>query len=180
MSLSLKQTSLALLLFIISTIPCGADDQKEDDAIKVVTDFTYIMGDKDSKEKSRALAFFGAKLKAVNLAAKYLTHKGVLEHYEKKQSEIFCLTTNEIQVSIIDERFQKNKIHIMSRFNLRSQALISLRLKSKTLSSKKMNQVFRTARKWSSPSQRRSIQEKNYHGHTDTSGRSSGEFLSST
>jgi hypothetical protein len=32
----------------------------------------------------------------------------VLEHYEKKQNEIFCLTTNEIQVSIIDEEFYQD------------------------------------------------------------------------
>jgi hypothetical protein len=77
--------------------------------IKVITGYTYRMGDKDSKEKSRALALFGAKLKAVNLAAKYLTHKGVLEHYGKKQSEIFCLATNEIKISIIDEKFDQDK-----------------------------------------------------------------------
>jgi hypothetical protein len=67
------------------------------------------MGDEDSKEKSRALALFGAKLKAVSLAAKYLTHKGVLEHYERRQSEIFSLTTNEIKTSIIDEKFHEDK-----------------------------------------------------------------------
>ena len=107
MSFSLKQISLILLLFLISSWPCSADDQKRDDTIKVITDYTYRMGDKDSKEKSRALALFGAKLKAVNLAAKYLTHKGVLEHYGKKQSEIFCLATNEIKVSIIHEKFDQ-------------------------------------------------------------------------
>jgi len=108
MSLNLKQISLIVLMFIISTWPCRADDQKRDDTIRVITEFTYRQGDKDSKEKSRALALFGAKLKAVNLAAKYLTHKGVLEHYEKKQGEIFCLTTNEIEVSIIDEKFYQD------------------------------------------------------------------------
>ncbi len=108
MSLSLKQISLILLLFIASTWPCGADAQKRDDTIKVITDYAYRTGNKDSKEKSRALALFGAKLTAVNLAAKYLTHKGVLEHYEKKQGEIFCLATNEIKVSIIDEKFYQD------------------------------------------------------------------------
>ena len=107
MSFSLNQIGLFLLLIIISTIPCRADDQKRGDTIKVTTDFTYKMGAEDSKEKSRALALFGAKFKAVDLAAKYLTHKGLLEHYEKKQNEIFCLTTNEIKVSIINEKFSQ-------------------------------------------------------------------------
>ena len=108
MSFSLKRISLILLLFVISTGPGDADDPKRDDTIKVITDYTYTMAAEDSKDKSRALAEFGAKLKAVNLAAKYLTHKGVLEHYEKKQNEIFCLTANEIKVSMIDERFYRD------------------------------------------------------------------------
>ena len=108
MSNYLKQIGLLFLLVIISTRLCGADDQKREDTIKVITDFTYKMGNKDSKEKSKALGLFGAKLKAVNLAAKYLTHKGVLAHYEKKQSEIFYLTANEINASIIDENFYQD------------------------------------------------------------------------
>ena len=102
MSLGLKTSSLFFLLVIMSSRPCGADDQKKDDTIKVINEHSYVMGVKDSKEKARALALFGAKLKAVSLAAKYLTHKGLLEHYEKKQSEIFCLATSEIKVTIID------------------------------------------------------------------------------
>jgi len=104
MSFSLKPISLILLLFFISTGTCGADGQKREDKINVIIDYTYRMGDKEAKQKSRALALFGAKLKAVKLAAKYLMHKGVLEHYEKKQNEIYCLATNEIKVSIIDEK----------------------------------------------------------------------------
>jgi hypothetical protein len=108
MPCNLKQITLIFLLVIISAGPCVAGDQKREDKIKVITDFTYKIGNKDTKEKYRALGLFGAKIKAVNLAAKYLTHKGVLEHYEKKQSEIFYLTTNEINVSIIDENFYQN------------------------------------------------------------------------
>ena len=108
MSFIMKQISLLLFFTIISVIPCSADDQKRDDNINIITEFAYRMGEDDSKEKSRALALFGAKLKAVNLAAKYLTHKGLLEHYEKKQNEIFCLTANEIKISIIDDYFKKD------------------------------------------------------------------------
>lgn len=131
MSLGLKQISLIVLLFIISTWPCGADDQKRDDTIRVITEYTYRTGDKESKEKSRALALFGAKLKAVNLAAKYLTHKGVLEHYEKKQNEIFSLTTNEIQVSIIDEKFYQdiNSYYVKIRSEVTSIDFIKAQIK---------------------------------------------------
>jgi hypothetical protein len=38
------------------------------------------------------------------LSAKYLAHKGLLEPYGKKQNEIFCLTADEIDTEIVDER----------------------------------------------------------------------------
>lgn len=107
MSTGLKTIVYVFLLAIILIIPCGAGDPKGDDTIQVITDFTYSIGDNDSHQKSRALALFGAKLKAVRLAAKYLTHKDLLEHYEKRQNEIFCLATNEITFSIIDEKINK-------------------------------------------------------------------------
>ena len=89
MPFSLKPVILFLSLLLVSAWPCDANDQKKDDALKVITDYAYRIGKNDSKEKAKALCLFGAKLKAVNLAAKYLTHKGVLEHYEKKQNEIY-------------------------------------------------------------------------------------------
>ena len=135
MSYSLKQIGLLFLLVIISTRPCVAGDQKKEDTIKVITDFTYRTGNKDSKEKSRALCLFGAKLKAVNLAAKYLTHNGVLEHYEKKQNEMFCLTTNEIKVSIIDEKFYQdiNSYYVKIKSEVTSIDFIKAQIKDSEL-----------------------------------------------
>ncbi len=138
MSFSLKQVNLLLLTIIIATIPCSATEQKRLDTIKVITDFTYRMGAEDSKEKYRALALFGAKLKAVDLAAKYLTHKGLLQHYEKKQSEIFCLTTREITVSIIDEkRNQKiNSYYVKINSEVTSLDFIKAQIKDLELEKK--------------------------------------------
>ena len=109
MSSPAKQIGLFLSLSIVSSWPCAADSQKTDGSIKIISEYTYQMGDKDTKDKSRALALFGAKLKTINLAAKYLTHKGILEHYEKKQGEIFCLTANDLTPSIIEEKFSPDK-----------------------------------------------------------------------
>jgi hypothetical protein len=131
MSLGLKQTGMIFLLFIASTSPCAADVPNREDTIDVITEHTYKMRDEDSKEKSRVLALFGAKLKAVNLAAKYLTHKGVLGHYEKRQSEIFCLTTNQIQISVIEEKFYQdtNSYHVKIRSEVRSIDFIKAQIR---------------------------------------------------
>ena len=97
--------SLCLVSVFWLTAICGAEEVSKETGITVTADYTYKMGAVDTRKTARALALFGAKLKAVNLAAKYLTHKGVLEHYEKKQSEIFYLTIDEIQASIASENF---------------------------------------------------------------------------
>jgi hypothetical protein len=104
---SLKKINLILLVFMLTALPCNADGPKSDCAIETITEHQYRGGDEDSKEKSRAIALFDAKLKAVSLAAKYLMHKGLLEHYGKRQSEVFCLTTDEITVSIVYEKFDQ-------------------------------------------------------------------------
>jgi len=96
-----------LFLFIILLCPAQVmpKDDEDDSSFVATVDFTYNLRKGDSRDLSKAFALFGAKQKAVVLSAKYLTHKGLLEHYGKKQNEIFCLATNEIGVSVIDEKF---------------------------------------------------------------------------
>ena len=90
-----------IVLWATNTIAAGIP---QGDSIVVVTAFTYHCGETDSVANAKALALFGAKLKAVKLAAKYLTHKGLLEHYGKKENEIFCLAADTIPADVLDER----------------------------------------------------------------------------
>jgi hypothetical protein len=104
MPFRLTQLLVLILLQAVPRTPFAAGVQQGDHSIQITTEFTYEMGGSDSNRKSRAIALFGAKFEAVQLAAKYLTHKGLLEHYEKKQNEIFCLAANEIKSTAIDEK----------------------------------------------------------------------------
>ena len=106
---SLKHFALLVLLIVLGTANGMAGESPEGERIALVTDFTYHRGATDSIAKAKALALFGAKLKAVRLAAKYLTHKGLLEHYEKKENEIFCLAAGAIPVDVLDERVDKQR-----------------------------------------------------------------------
>ena len=103
MSSTVKAVLLLLPLFM-STGLGAAGNASESNAISIVADHTYRRGEQDSIETSRALALFGAKLKAVHLAAKYFTHKGLLDHYQNMQNEIYCLAADEIQATVIEER----------------------------------------------------------------------------
>lgn len=96
-------------LLIWSTGIAMTADAQQGDSVTVTVAYTYPRGAGDTAEKARALALFGAKLKAVRLAAKYLTHKGLLEHYEKNQNEIYCLATDEIEATLLEEQIDAGK-----------------------------------------------------------------------
>jgi hypothetical protein len=95
-----------LVLLVIAASSCGADASQWSDTIPLVTTFTQQSGPEDPPTKARALALFGAKQEAVRTAAKYLTHKGLLEHYGHKESEIFCLAVNEIEAEVIEAQYR--------------------------------------------------------------------------
>lgn len=101
---STAKAVLLVLPLIISTGLGVAGHASESNTISIVADYTYRCGEQDSVETSRALALFGAKLKAVHLAAKYFTHKGLLDHYQNMQNEIYCLAADEIQTTVVEER----------------------------------------------------------------------------
>jgi hypothetical protein len=86
----------------------SAANDKNDDILETTTDYTYRIGPADSQKKYEALGLFGAKYKAVVLAAKYLSHKGLLENYGKKQKEIFCLAVNELKSEIVEKKLIDN------------------------------------------------------------------------
>ncbi len=106
---SLWCISLLILIVFSYESPGIADGSKRDAPMVLLTDFTYRAGDKDSPEKSKALAFFGAKKKAVVMAAKSLMQKDLLENYGKQQEEIFCLATNNISARIIQETYAEKE-----------------------------------------------------------------------
>jgi hypothetical protein len=110
----LSNLSKSLLLMGILVIPtlCLSKEEQSDDPPILITDYTYRIGSGDSKEKYKALGLYGAKRKAVILSAKYLADKNLLENFGKKQKEIFCLASNEVQATIIDEKyFEYNKTY---------------------------------------------------------------------
>lgn len=100
----MKQLFLIFLSVILVAISAGAEGASDDSRIGMTTDFTYRAGAEESQEVVRALALYGAAMKAVTLGAKYFVHKGVLAHYEKRQHEIFCLVAGLIEPTVLDEK----------------------------------------------------------------------------
>jgi hypothetical protein len=129
-----------MVILVIPT-PCFSKDDQSDDALTLITDFTYKIGLGDFKQKYEALALYGAKSKAVILSAEYLADKGLLENLGKKQKEIFCLAANEVQATIIDEKyFELNKTYyIKIRTTPKITDFIKAEIKNLDLEKKETN-----------------------------------------
>lgn len=108
---NMKLTTAAKIFFLTILLVClhlGATIAEVDSSgytIQTTTAFSYHAGPGDSLEKTRALALYGAKHKAVILAAHHFAGRGLLEDFGDKQMEIFCLVADELQPSNIDQSF---------------------------------------------------------------------------
>ena len=95
--------SLLTAALIFCRINCFAENDKDHDALQIVANYSYVIGAEDSKETYEALGLFGARLKAVSLAAKYFVRKGLLTDYGAKTEEIFCLAAHQTDAAIIEQ-----------------------------------------------------------------------------
>jgi hypothetical protein len=138
---------IVLILFIVLFFPkLGMTEEKNrENVVTLITDFTYKAGKTDSRKISKALALFGAKSKAVATSAKYLTHKGLLKHYGKKQSEIYCLAANEIDAVSVAEKFyeRNNAYYIKIRATVRITDFIQAEIRDLELEKKELQFSYR-------------------------------------
>ena len=132
-----------LILVIIFFVPafCPAAEDKNNDTLEIVTDYTYKIGPGDSKNIYESLSLYGAKYKAVVLAAKYLSHRGLLENYGKKQKEIFCLVVDELKAAIVEKRLIENgsSYFIKIKTKVKSTDFIRAEIKNLQLEKEEMN-----------------------------------------
>lgn len=113
-----------------------------EDAFAVTTDFHYVCPGENGGPKSRALAMFTARHQAVQLAAKYLTHKGLLEHFQDKQGEIFCLAADEIAAEVIEEKSDRARGSYYVRIRAKITSLNFIQAQIKDLNLEKAEAAF--------------------------------------
>lgn len=139
----IKDTLACLLSAAIITFPgfCRAEEGKPENAIVIVTHYSYKIAPADSREKIIALALFGARYKAVVLSAKYLTHKGQLPDYGKKQKEICCLAADEISADILAQKKIKstNFYYVKIEAKIKRVDFLKAEIKNLELEKEEMN-----------------------------------------
>jgi len=135
----------AFLLLFVFTAMCVAEAPTSDDSVGLTTEYTYILGKGDSEATAKALALFGAKIRAVVSAAKYLTHKDLLNHYGRKQHEIFCLTADEVEASVLDEDFKKedDRYFVKVRSTVRVSDFVKAEIRDSELETKERKLSYR-------------------------------------
>ena len=132
---------LAAIIFFIPNL-CFSEDDKNEDTLEIATDYTYKIGPGDSPKKYEALSLYGAKYKAVVLAAKYLSHKGLLENYGKKQKEIFCLAADELKSAVIAKKLIENGSAFYIKIKSKVNSIDFIRAEIKDLQLEKNEKNF--------------------------------------
>ena len=107
-----------LALFSIN----GVASAEVDDIFEIEAEGSYRMAAGATIDLAKELALFIAKRKAVDLAGRYLAHKGLINIYELEKDEIYSLTAKEIQAQILKE--QKKKAGKDSIYHVRIRAWI--------------------------------------------------------
>ena len=136
-----------LLIAAVLMIPilAPAEENSQKDSVTLITDYVYPIPAKEPRKLSRALALYGARSKAVALAAKYLTHRGLLEPYGKKEGEIFCLAAAEINAAILEEslRPEDRSYYVKIKSNINNVDFIQAEIKNLNLEKKERHFTYR-------------------------------------
>ncbi len=108
-------TAALLVLYTISAVAA------EDDTFEIETEGSYIMDPNSSIELAEKVAFFSAKRKAVELAGRYLSRRGLIEAYELNKDEIYSLAAREIQAKILAQNLEKSGETSTYRLRIRAR-----------------------------------------------------------
>ncbi|MGD8961807.1 MAG: hypothetical protein PVH43_04800, partial [Desulfobacterales bacterium] len=81
--------AVLLILFSINSVASTAE---ENNIFETETEGNYRMAADSTSDLAKRVALFNAKRKAVDLAGRYLSRKGLIKSYELNKDEIYSLT----------------------------------------------------------------------------------------
>jgi hypothetical protein len=93
----------------------------QSDELEVETEGSYRMVPGSSVDLVKKIALFNAKIKAVELAGRYLSHDFLVEIYELDKDEIYSLATREIQSEILMEKWEQIEEQSIYRLRIRAR-----------------------------------------------------------
>ena len=100
----MKIRTMMWVVFLIFLSGSGFPlDNRNNITIELESEGVCLFKKGDSKQITKKLARFNAKKTAVELAGKYFKRKKLVEPYEHKKDEIYCILADEINEDIIKE-----------------------------------------------------------------------------
>ena len=133
-----------LVLFSINGVVSAA---AEDDIFEIEAEGSYRMAADSSVDLAKKVALFTAKRKAVDMAGRYLSRKGLIESYELNRDEIYSLAAREIEAEILEEKSQKvGKIltyRVRIRARVQASDFIKAEMEDTRQKKKEANESFR-------------------------------------
>ena len=106
-----------LVLFSIN----GFAAASEKDIFEIVSEGSYQMAADAPVDMAPKVALFTAQRKAVELAGRYLSRKGLIKAYEQNRDEIYSLTAREIQTEILAEKQEPVGKALVYRIHIRAR-----------------------------------------------------------
>lgn len=100
----MRGSMISILLVVLLNYSVGS--AAENDVFEIEAEGSYRMATDASNDLAKKMALYAAKRKAVDLAGKYLSHKGLIKVYEKNRDEIYSLAAREIQVKILAQKLE--------------------------------------------------------------------------
>ena len=97
------QTMIWVIFLIFLSASGFSQDSSNNTTIELESEGICLYKKGDSKHITKKLARFSAKKSAVELAGKYFKRKKLIEPYEHKKDEVYCLLGDEINEDIIKE-----------------------------------------------------------------------------
>jgi len=97
------QTMIWVIFLIFLSASGFSQDSSNNTTIELESEGICLYKKGDSKHITKKLARFSAKKSAVELAGKYFKRKKLIEPYEHKKDEVYCLLADEINEDIIKE-----------------------------------------------------------------------------
>jgi len=92
------------VIFLIFLSGSGfSQDNSNNTTIELESEGVCLFKKGDSKQITKRLACFNAKKTAVELAGKYFKRKKLVEPYEHRKDEVYCILADEINENIIKE-----------------------------------------------------------------------------
>jgi len=132
-----------LVLFSINGVALAA----EENIFEIEAEGSYQMEDDSSVDLAKKVALFTAKRKAIELAGRYLSRKGLIEVYELNRDEIYSLAAREIRAEILEEKRQKvgktSTYHVQIRVRVQASDFVKAEMEDTKQDKKEAKESYR-------------------------------------